>query len=68
MNIKTKFGNRVAFLRNEKGISQEKLAEYSNLHRTYISSLESGKRNVALQAIEKLAQGLECNINHLFNF
>lgn len=50
----------------KKGISQEKLTEFSELHRTYISSIELGKRNVALENIEKLAKALGCTIEDLF--
>lgn len=44
--------------RIRQGLSQEKLAELSNLHRTYISFLERGKRNVTLNTIEKLSKAL----------
>jgi transcriptional regulator with XRE-family HTH domain len=66
MDIKKTFGQRIKDLRNKKGISQEKLAEFSELHRTYISSIELGKRNVALENIEKLAKALGCTISDLF--
>jgi transcriptional regulator with XRE-family HTH domain len=66
-NIKIKFGNNIKKLRNRKGLSQEKLAEISDLHRTYISSLELGKRNVALENIQKLALALDCKISELFD-
>jgi transcriptional regulator with XRE-family HTH domain len=66
MDIKHRFGIRIKDLRNKKGISQEKLAEISDLHRTYISSIELGKRNVALENIEKLATALDCSIEDLF--
>ncbi len=66
MDIKQLFGHRVKELRNKKGISQEKLAEFSDLHRTYISSIELGKRNVALENIARLAKALDCNIEDLF--
>ena len=66
MDIKQTFGQRIKDLRNKKGISQEKLAEFSELHRTYISSIELGKRNVALENIEKLAKALGCTIEDLF--
>ena len=66
MDIKQQFGLRIKYLRNKKGISQEKLAEISDLHRTYISSIEIGKRNVALENIEKLAMALDCSIEELF--
>lgn len=52
------FGQRVRKLRIAAGLSQEKLALRSGLHRTYISSLERGQRNVSLENILKLADAL----------
>jgi transcriptional regulator with XRE-family HTH domain len=65
-NIKLKFGCTVKKLRAERGISQEKLADLSGLHRTYIGSLERGKRNVSLENINKLAIALGCTISTFF--
>lgn len=67
MDIKIKFGQKIRDLRNARGISQEKLAEFANLHRTYISSVEQGKRNVSLENIEKLAVALNCTITEFFS-
>ena len=53
-----KFGERVRQLRQSKGISQERLAELSELHRTYIGGIERGERNVALLNILKIARAL----------
>lgn len=66
-NIKLKFGYTIKKLRAEKGISQEKLAELSGLHRTYIGSVEMGKRNISLENINKLALALDCKISALFD-
>lgn len=66
MDITEKFGNRVKEIRQELGISQEELSFRANLHRTYISSIELGKRNVSLVNIEKLAKALECEIVDFF--
>ena len=66
-NVKLKFGSTIKKLRTEKGISQEKLAELSDLHRTYIGSLEMGKRNISLENINKLAIALDCKISELFD-
>lgn len=52
------FGARVRQLRTERGISQEKLAELANLHRTYVGSLERGERNVAIINVHRLATAL----------
>jgi transcriptional regulator with XRE-family HTH domain len=58
MNELKQFGEKVRELRTKKGLSQEELAELSGLHRTYISSLELGKRNVSLVNIHALAKAL----------
>jgi transcriptional regulator with XRE-family HTH domain len=46
-------------VRERVGVSQEKLAEMAGLHRTYVSSIERGKRNISLLNIERLASALE---------
>ena len=66
MDIKQKFGFKIKEIRNSKGLSQEKLAEMAQLHRTYVSSLELGQRNVSLVNIERLAKALDCEIHELF--
>jgi transcriptional regulator with XRE-family HTH domain len=48
------------------GISQEKLAERSGLHRTYVADIERGVRNVSIENVEKLAGALELSISVLF--
>ncbi len=67
MDIKKKFGLRLRNIRKAKNISQEKLGFISSLHRTYISDIENGSRNVALENIEKLAKALEVEIKDFFN-
>jgi len=59
-------GNKIKKLRNEKGISQEKFALSINMDRTYYSSVEQGKRNISILNIEKIAKGLEINLELLF--
>lgn len=58
-DIRIIFGNRLKILRRSKDISQEELAFRSGLHRTYISSVERGERNISLANIAKLAKALE---------
>ena len=58
MDTLKRFGDKVRELRIKKGLSQEQLAELSGLHRTYISSVELGKRNVSLINIFALAKAL----------
>jgi transcriptional regulator with XRE-family HTH domain len=61
-----KFGDRVRELRELAKLSQEALAERSGLHRTYISSIERGQRNVTLTNIYALAHGLGVEVKELF--
>ncbi len=65
--VSSKIGARVRSLRREKGWSQEKLALTAGLDRTYISSLESGKRNVSISNIEKIADALGVTIADFFD-
>lgn len=53
-----RFAASVRRVRYQLGISQEKLAERSGLHRTYIADIERGERNPTLLTIEKVANGL----------
>jgi CheY-like chemotaxis protein/DNA-binding XRE family transcriptional regulator len=61
------FGEAVRQKRLALHISQEELAYRSGLHRTYISDVERGARNLSLQSIEKLAQALELSVSALFS-
>lgn len=53
------FGARVRSLREGRGESQESFAHKAGLHRTYVGAVERGERNVSLDAIWRLADGLE---------
>ena len=64
--ILSRFGSAVRAKRTELGLSQEELAGRAGLHRTYISDIERGARNISLESIEKLAQALETGVSHLF--
>lgn len=58
-SVLVRFGEKLRSIRMKRGISQEKLAELAGLHRTYVSTMERGLRNVSLINIEKLALALE---------
>ena len=53
-------------IRQDKKISQEELGDLCGLHRTYISDIELGKRNVSLENIDKIAHALQVKKSELF--
>jgi transcriptional regulator with XRE-family HTH domain len=52
------FGQNVARIRNDKGWSQDKLAEKADIDRTYLSGIERGVRNPGVRVVIKLARSL----------
>lgn len=66
MDIIRVFGNNLRRYRLEKGMSQEKFAEISGLHRTYISAIERYRRSISLENIQRIADALEVETFRLF--
>jgi transcriptional regulator with XRE-family HTH domain len=66
LDIKQRFGLAIKERRQELAISQEELAERASLHRTYVSDIERGTRNVSIENIAKLAKALNISISALF--
>jgi len=60
------FGSRLKHLRTSMGLSQEKFALKIGMDRTYYAAVESGKRNISLINIKKIADGLEISLCELF--
>jgi CheY-like chemotaxis protein/DNA-binding XRE family transcriptional regulator len=65
-NVKKEFGAAVRAFRQQMGISQETLAERAELHRTYITDVERGARNISLESISRLAHAMGLSISSLF--
>ena len=65
--IQMYFGKACKEYREEMNISQEKFALSIGMDRTYYSSVEAGKRNIAIQNIKKIADGLGINISELMS-
>lgn len=64
--IKKAFGERIRELRRQANISQEKFALMIGMDRTYYASVESGKRNIAIENIQKIANGFGITLEELF--
>lgn len=67
MDIQKAFGLKVQQLRKETGMSQEKFALSIDMDRTYLASVEAGKRNISLRNIEKIAKGLNITVSELLS-
>jgi transcriptional regulator with XRE-family HTH domain len=65
-DIRERFGDAVRGRREELGLTQEDLAERAGIHRTYLSDVERGGRNVSLVNIERLAAALSLLTSELF--
>jgi transcriptional regulator with XRE-family HTH domain len=65
-DIRERFGFAVKGRREELGITQEDLAEKARIHRTYLSDVERGSRNLSLVNIERLAAALSISLAELF--
>lgn len=65
-NISVIFGKRVKNIRMSKNLSQEKLAELSGLHSTYIGQIERGEKNPTIESIYKISVGLDISLSDFF--
>lgn len=66
-DIKQALGTVLKRIRLEQNISQEKFALKINMDRTYYASVEAGKRNISIENIRKIADGLNVSLADLFS-
>lgn len=67
MSARLNFSKNLKKYRLEKGLSQEDLANECGLHRTYVSSVERGERNITVDSMEKLAIALGVELKDLIS-
>ena len=65
-DIRERFGFALKNRREELGLTQEELADKASIHRTYLSDVERGYRNICLLNIERVAAALAMRISELF--
>jgi transcriptional regulator with XRE-family HTH domain len=61
------FGRNVARIRNDRGFSQDKLAEKADLDRTYVSGIERGVRNPGIKTVIRISRALNVSVSDLCN-
>ena len=66
-SILVRFGKKIREVRENRGLSQEALADIANVHRTYIGMVERAEKNITLLNIQKLAKALKTDIKDLFD-
>lgn len=66
MNLRNTVGSRIRTIRKAKGLTQQKLAELSELDDAYIGSVERGERNFSIDTLEKIVKALEIQPTVLF--
>ena len=62
MDILLKIGQKIKYLREKEMMSQEALAFKDEIDRTYISSVENGRRNLSIKTLERIAIALNVEI------
>lgn len=68
IDIRVKFGKHLRKLREERGLTQEGLADKAGMHFTYIGQIERGLRNPSLVNLERLARALKVHSGKLLPF
>ena len=61
-----RLGDRIRKQREARGLTQQQLGDFCELHRTFIGSVERGERNVAILNLRKIAQVLRTTLADLF--
>lgn len=65
--IKRAIGLRIKQLRSEQHITQEQLSFDSNLSRSYIGDVETGRRNISAETLIRIIKALKSNLKDFFN-
>ena len=67
MEINTKIGERIRELRKEKSLSQEALSNLAEVDRTYMTKVETGKKNLTIKILEKIVTALDTDLSTFFS-
>ena len=62
-DINIEVGFKIIIIREQQGLSQEKLAALAGLHRAYIGQIERGEKNIGLKNLQKIAKALNISFN-----
>ncbi len=65
VRARVRFAQRLRIQRQDRGLSQEELADRAGLHRTYVGSVERAERNISIDSMERLAEALGLDVSDL---
>lgn len=66
-DVRVQIGLRIKELRAEADLSQDELAYSIDMARSYLAEIETGKRNVSVQNLERIANGLGITLDEFFD-
>lgn len=66
MSVQHRLSQNIQRIRRERGLSQEELAHRAEVHQTYLSGVETGRRNPSVKVVERIANALGVDITELF--
>ncbi|MDF1735110.1 MAG: helix-turn-helix transcriptional regulator [Minwuia sp.] len=66
MSVQSRVSRNIQRIRREKELSQEEVAHRARVHQTYLSGVETGKRNPSILVVERIAEALSVDISELF--
>jgi len=65
MDVRVRIGLNLQGLRRDRGFSQEELAHRAQMHQTYLSGIERGRRNPSALVLDRIAQALGVDLEEL---
>nr|WP_282130073.1 helix-turn-helix transcriptional regulator [Roseobacter litoralis] len=66
MSVQSRVSKNIQRIRREKELSQEDVAHRANIHQTYLSGVETGKRNPSILVVERIARALNVDVSEIF--
>jgi transcriptional regulator with XRE-family HTH domain len=66
MSVQSRVSRNIQRIRREKDLSQEEVAHRADIHQTYLSGVETGKRNPSILVVERIAKALSVDVSEIF--
>jgi transcriptional regulator with XRE-family HTH domain len=67
MDIKQKVGSRIKELRHQKEMSQELVANTADMERSFMTHIESGRRNISVETLQRILSAMNISFKDFFD-